>query len=619
MLRIALVDVLRHLADEVSRRLRESETADFWANRLLTVARRDPDRLFFFLAELAREQDDPSPYFAAQLTEHLYDEEAALAPVRSWLERRLAGELGDVIQREQNAQAATQVSIGNAVSSLRQLTFIDWREVFERHSVVEKMLRADPGGIYPRMDFDTHDRYRHAVEELSRGSGRPEDEVARAAIAMSDGPGDGRAEDSRPGHVGYFLIGPGRSRLAETIGCRETLRHRVLQWVYRHHIPLYLGAVGLGTLTPVLAVAGSASLAGRWAGLLAAAALLPASQLSALAVNYLVTRLVPPRTLPKMSFEKEGIPDAFRTLVVVPVLLVNPRTVREDLEKLEIRSLANPDPNLLFSLFTDFTDSDTLDREEDSRLLALAVEGVEKLNGRHGGDRFFLFHRPRVWTESEQRYLGWERKRGKLEELNRFLVEGVKGDDRGIVRVGDPGRLSGIRFVITLDSDTQLPRDSARRMVETLAHPLNQPRLGPDGTVEEGTFAIIQPRVTGSLPSSTATPFSRLFTDPVGTDPYTRAVSDVYQDLSGEGSYHRQGDLRPPRLPPGAGGEVPRTENPEPRPAGGRPPAGRAGQRHRAVRRFSRRLLLLRHPAASLDPGRLADRRLDPAPGPLGG
>jgi cyclic beta-1,2-glucan synthetase len=544
MLRIALINVLRHLAMEVSRRLRESETADFWANRLMTAARRDPDQLFFFLAELAREQDDPSPYFASQLIEHLYDEEAALAPVRSWLERRLGSGMGDVIRLEQNAQAAAQVSIGNAVSSLRELTHMDWRDVFERHSVVEKMLRADPGGIYPRMDFDTHDRYRHAVEELSRGSGRPEDEVAGIALALAEEPGEEMAADPRLRHVGYFLIGPGRSLLRERIGCRETLRKRILQAVYRRPTLLYLAAVGLGTLAPVLAAAGAVLLAGKGAGLMAAA-LLPASQLSVLAVNYLATRLLPPRTLPKMSFEKEGIPDEFRTLVVIPVLLASPRTVREDLEKLEVRFLANPDRNLLFSIFTDLTDSDTPHREEDARLLALAVEGVKKLNARHGGNRFFLLHRPRVWTESERRYMGWERKRGKLEELNRFLAEGARGKDRGMVRVGDPDLLAGIRFVITLDSDTQLPRDSARRMVETLAHPLNQPRLGKDGAVEEGTYAIIQPRVSCSLPSASATPFSMLFNDPVGTDPYTRAVSDVYQDLSGEGSYHGKGIYDP--------------------------------------------------------------------------
>src|ERR1019366_2255655 len=170
-----------------------------------------------------------------------------------------------------------------------------------------------------------------------------------------------------------------------------------------------------------------------------------------------------------------------------------------------------------------------------------AIEGLESLQHRYGGERFFLFHRNRTWSESEQKYIGWQRKRGKLEELNR-LIDGTRPENAGrLVFLGDPDHLSNVRFVITLDSDTQLPHGTARRLIETLAHPLNQPRFDAEGRIVAGSYTIIQPRVTPTLPSTSASPFTRLFADAVGIDPYTNAISDVNQDLSGEGSYHGKG------------------------------------------------------------------------------
>jgi cyclic beta-1,2-glucan synthetase len=241
-----------------------------------------------------------------------------------------------------------------------------------------------------------------------------------------------------------------------------------------------------------------------------------------------------------MDFEVPGIPDAFRTLVVVPVLLVDAAKIRKEVEKLEIRYLANKEANLLFSLFTDYTDCGQAHCEEDEQLLQVALESLEALNHRYGGP-FFLFHRERTWSKTERQFIGWERKRGKLEELNRFIDGTRSEDEQQLVYVGDQDLLFNVRFIITLDSDTQLPHGTARRMIETLAHPLNQPRFSPEGDILAGSYALIQPRVSQSLPSTSATPFSRLFSDPIGIDPYTSIVSDVNQDLTGEGSYHGKG------------------------------------------------------------------------------
>ncbi|MCM2356980.1 MAG: glycosyl transferase [Geobacteraceae bacterium] len=545
MLRIALIESIQSLAVTALADLRERQLADFWANRLIAANRRDANQLFAILAELAKAEPCPTTYFGAQLVGLLYDEAAALAPVQSWLERTLKNPLHDLNQREQNRQTSEQLACGNAFTSLRQLALLDWREIFEKLSKVELLLRRDPSGVYPVMDFATRDRCRRAIEDLARRSARTEEQVAERVVKLATQAGREATADERRSHVGAWLVGEGRAELTRLLECREALRYRALEWVYRHHAAVY--ALGIGGFSALILFSVGSVGSDRSVGSspivclgLLLLLLIPVSQLAIELVNYLVTRLLPPRPLPKMDFEDAGIPDAFRTLVVVPMMLVNTATVLAEVEKLEIRYLANKEANLLFSLFTDYTDAATLTREDDSKLLQTATASLAELNQRHGGARFFMFHRERTWSESEQKFIGWERKRGKLEELNR-LIDGTRPETAAaMVYVGDQDQLADVRFVITLDSDTQLPHAAARRMVETLAHPLNRPRFDPSGRIMAG-YTIIQPRVSPTLPSTSVSTFSRLFADAVGIDPYTQAVSDVYQDLSGEGSYHGKG------------------------------------------------------------------------------
>ena len=382
MLRTALIESIQNLAVRALTELREREIANVWANRLITANRRDPNQLFSILAELAKTQPSPSPYLGSQLIVHLYDEAAALAPVQSWLERLLQTSLNDLNLREQNRQTKDQLSIGNAFTSLRQLALLDWRQIFEHLSRVERLLRLDPSGVYPKMDFGTRDRYRRAIEEFARGSGQAEEEVAQRAIELATQAVRESAEDERWIHVGTYLIGEGRRELARLIRCREAPRFRALQWVYRHHSAVYF--LGIGFFSAVfISLIVLLGLRGQTPGirlLIAFLLLIPASQLSLEVVNHLVMRLLPPRTLPKMDFEVSSIPDAFRTLVVVPVLLVDAETIRAEVEKLEIRYLANKEDNLLFSLFTDYTDSDQAHRENEERLLQTVTESLEALN-----------------------------------------------------------------------------------------------------------------------------------------------------------------------------------------------------------------------------------------------
>ena len=548
MLRIALIENIQSFAVTALEDLRERQLADLWANRLIAANRHGSNQLFLILAELATAEPQPTAYFGAQLLSLLHDEDAALSPVRSWLERSFKDPLYDLSLREQNRQTREQLSCGNAFTSLRQLALLDWREVFEDISRVEQILRRDPAGIYAAMDFATRDRCRRAIEDLALAAARSEEQVAEEAIKRAGQAVGEAAADERRRHIATWLIGSSRAELARLLACREALRYRLLTRIYRHHTAFYLSAVGGFTLLLAVPmallvlvsggpVAGAAALSAGLVLLL----LIPVSQLAIESVNYLISRLLPPRTLPKMDFAEKGVPDAFRTLVVVPMMLVDVDTIHSEVENLAIRYLANKEANLFFSLFADYTDSPTPSRPEDGHLLETAAALVTELNRRHGGERFFLLHRPRTWSQSEQQYIGWERKRGKLEELNR-LIDGTRPETAApLALVGDQRRLADVRFVITLDSDTQLPHGTARRLVETLAHPLNQPRFDAAGRIIAGTYVIIQPRVSPTLSSTNGSIFSRLFADAIGVDPYTEAVFDVYQDLSGEGSYQGKG------------------------------------------------------------------------------
>ena len=538
MLRLRLLECLRTLAIQVEQLQSQSEEADFWANRLITAVRHSSPRLLKMMGHLVEDQPAPTAHFASELVAHLYDEEAALPMVTGWLERFLRAPLLEVMEQENRRQAVQQTALANVINSSRRLGQIQWQELFQSTSWAERELAADPAGVYDRMDFETRDRCRGAVEEIARWSKRSEREIIDPALALAKA-----GEDEVARHVSYYLIDAGRVALERVTSANVPVAERSRRWLRSHAAGAYFGSIFLLTVAmvaaPLLFIAGSVS--GPTLGLLGVLLLLPASELAVLAVNYFVTLLLPPQVLPKMSFKKEGIPDDCRTLVVVPMMLTTPEAIQNELTRLEIRHLGNRDSNLRFSLLSDFADAPRQGMPEDAEYLEVVIRGIDELNRRHGAGRFFLFHRQRLWSGSEQRWIGWERKRGKLEQLNRFLIGESVPELEGFLCAGERAQLKGIRFVITLDADTQLPRDTARRMIETLAHPLNQARLSPDGRRVIRGYTIIQPGISTTLPSATATWFSRIFADPRGIDPYTHAVSDVYQDLVGEGSYHGKG------------------------------------------------------------------------------
>ncbi|MBI2203895.1 MAG: glycosyl transferase [Candidatus Rokubacteria bacterium] len=539
-LRVVLVENLRRLAEAIVRGRAARQEADALADDLLGVG----DGVVTPAAKaLAHYEGGPlMTAFAVQLVQRLREQDRAVTPTLVWLDRRLEAQgttAEDIVRVEHQRQAAMNVTVRNVILSMSLMSALDWTEFFEAVSLVDDVLRTGPN--YGAMDFATRDAYRHAVEDLARGSSRPEQDVARETVARTR-PADASGDDRRT-DAGFHLIGAGRATLELALGYRAPLMRRLLRGYLAAATPGYLGMIavlsGLVFMLPVLA-AGASGVGPMGLLLLALLAVIPASDLAIALLNRSVTALVPPRALPRLELG-DGIPPSLRTLVVVPMLLTDRAEVAEQVERLEVHYLANPDGDVRFAVLSDWTDAPSEAMPGDEAALGAAREGIARLNRRHGlvpdgGERFLLFHRRRLWNESERVWMGWERKRGKLHELNRLLRGAA---DTSFVTGSTPP--AGVRYVVTLDSDTRLPRGAVQRLVGTLAHPLNRPRFEPAGRrVVEG-HAVLQPRVTPPLPGLEGSFFQRLSSGPAGIDPYAAAVSDVYQDLWGEGSYTGKG------------------------------------------------------------------------------
>jgi cyclic beta-1,2-glucan synthetase len=550
-LRIVLIENLRRSAEQIACARAVRVEADTLADRLLGVGGRaaEPPE-----TALRRFNSTPLPTaFVERLLQRLRDQGPAVTTALVWLDERLAREdttADEIVRKEHQRQGGMSVTVRNVITSMRLISALDWTEIFESVSLVDAVLRAD--SHFAQMDFPTRDRYRHAIEELARGSGRAELDVARRAIAaaahQAAGPaGTGDATAGREQEPGYYLIADGRRGFEKAIGFRIPVTDWLVRTSTRAGIVGYIGAIAFITVfilaLPLLALS-AFGISGWPLVLLALLALAPASDLAVAVTNRAITNDLNPKTLPALEL-RDGVPAALRTIVVVPTLLTTRTAIDEQIERLEVHYLASQDGDLRFALLSDWTDSATQTVPGDDELLGASADGIAQLNRRYGaaseGPRFFLLHRRRIWNEGQGTWIGWERKRGKLHELNRWLRGAT---DTTFVPVGSPLPVApvGVRYVITLDADTRLPRGAAKRLVGKMAHPLNRPRLDPvSGRVVEG-YAVLQPRVTPSLPTRRdGSLFQRVFTSPSGLDPYAFAVSDVYQDLFGEGSYTGKG------------------------------------------------------------------------------
>jgi len=547
MLRICLVEDLRRVGLRVRASHDASVGADEWANRILIAAQKDPPSVAGITRELERSERNAPGAFLTRLLQRLQDQDPAIEPAVAWIERTIgtrAATFQELQLAEHQGQAADQVSVANAITSIRFLGALEWREFFEDCSLVEHILQEDPAGVYPRMDFTSRDRYRHAVEELAERC--PLSEIGVAEAVMSQALEALLRDASEPvgGHVGHYLISGGRYGLEKSINYRPRVRERAYRGPLASKGLIYWGLLGL--ITVVLAIGLGVYVTGRgvsagWTATLMLLSLVPLSDLAVNVVNRVAASVWPARMLPKLDYRKP-VAAAHRTMVAIPALLTSASGTQAIIDNLEIAYLANRDPNVLFGLVGDLRGGAEEVLPGDAAIVEAARCGIRTLNETYaddGREPFHLFVRSRQYNRVDDVWMGWERKRGALHEFS-LLLRGATDTSFSVIE-GDTSALPEVTFVITLDADTVLPRDGARKLISTIAHPLNRAQLDATKRRVERGYGLVQPRVGMSLEGAEQSPFAWLYSGVTGIDPYAGAVSDTYQDVFGEGSFTGKG------------------------------------------------------------------------------
>ena len=546
MLRLGLIESVRRMTLRSMQRLDEVELAKLWSDRILAASSRGGTALRESLREFADAEHELTPHFVSRFLQLLRQTEGASPPL-AWLEHwmRDAGVSPETsVALSTHRVTLTGLMMANSITSLRDIGRRDWRQFVEKQSVMESVLRTDPSGFYAQMTFATRDRYRHVVERIAKGTSHREASVAQWAIDLALRPpaAHGSAPTEVRTHVGFYLIDDGITELEQLAGYSPTLGEKLERLVHRHPNAVFVGGLSvlvmLATLAAMLLIESDAR---QSMFVLLLLAFLPALDIAVTVLNQLVTALLPPQTLPRLDLHEHGVPAAYRTAVVIPTLFSSVDDVRGALETLEVQFLANREAHLHFAVLSDFTDAATETTPGDDDIVTAALDGIRELNARHAGtgsEPFHLFHRPRRWNATQGVWMGWERKRGKLADFNGVVRGGSA--DAFPWQAGDTAALLGVKYVITLDADTVLPPDAAPSLVGALAHPLNRPVYNAERGMMRG-YGILQPRVGVSLPSAHRSRFAAVASGHPGVDPYSTAVSDVYQDLFGEGTFTGKG------------------------------------------------------------------------------
>lgn len=544
MLRIGYLENVRRMALRASRDVVDRAAADAWVSRLIAASPSDVDDLSAFV----HRGPDLTPAFLTRFLQQIRSRRSDFTPML-WLEQWLAEDVmtvEDAAHRSAQELALTQLVMANSIASLRHVANIDWTTIVEAASVVEATLRDDPASAYARMTRTTRDQYRHAVERIARGAKLDEGAVAAEAVRAARAVTSNDDGDRRRRHVGHHLVGDGRRAFEHSLGFRADGTTRIREAILEHPSASYFGALSV-VFTATLAVLLSPLLSAapdersRWFIVAAALAFLPGADVAVAIVHQIVNLVIPASRLPRLDYA-DAVPEQQRTIVVVPLLLGSVEAVACALDHIEVQCLANRDPEIRFALLGDYLDAPTEHTSGDAAIVHAAVAGIRVLNEAYRGESgapFYLLQRPRRWNAADATWMGWERKRGKLVEFNAY----IRGDaDRAFaIAEGELPWLERVRYVITLDADTMLPRAAAAALIGTIAHPLNRAVYDPArGRVVRG-YGILQPRVSVSLPSASESRFAAVYAGHPGVDPYTTAVSDVYQDLFGEGTFTGKG------------------------------------------------------------------------------
>ena len=544
MLRIAVLESIRNVCEKIHTSRIEWHKAEELASHILT---RKPDEQE--IKQLLDDQFSEGKLVTSSFTEHLVQRlrkagkgnSSVTALMDAYLEKEHSS-IEKMTAEEHQMQAEMQVAIGNSITGLRLISELDWSEMFEALSHVEQILRKDPSGVYGQMDFESRDYYRHGVEKLARAFNVSEIHVTNKAIGCAKAGAGNPPQD----HVGYYLIGKGRETLVALL--EKSSKRR---WVFSFASlkkPKRLYAAIILSLTAFLvcfftyyALSRNNAQSFLWPFVTVLLTLIPCSEFAISVTNTIFGHVYRPTMMPKLEL-KDGIPNELAAFVIVPTLLTSPGRAEELLRQLEVYFLANREKNLYFALVGDFKDAPSQTQEKDEGIVSAVLNGVEELNGKYsadGHDIFFYVHRKRSYSKSQDRWMGWERKRGAVLEFNRLL----RGEtDTGFnVISGDVSQLSDIRYVITLDADSNLPMGTAKRLIGTMAHPLNKACVDEETETVTSGYGLLQPRICVSIAGANRSLFTKIFAGQGGIDPYTTAVSDIYQDIFDEGIFTGKG------------------------------------------------------------------------------
>lgn len=544
MIRFSLLDNLKNLATGMLRAREELKAAEKLIEEILGDESKPGTQILLNLAEKVMLRPDFLSLGAGHLIRRLRDRGRKASLTLQWLEERLREEGRDpeeILKSEQRLQAADQVTIGNIFTSLRTIGYVNWEKWFESTCKIEHILRLDPSGLYPRGDFKTRDACRHTIERISRYSSKTETEIAVAAVTLARDASNNDTTHEKQRSVCFYLSSQGLDCLERALTVSPPVSKKMSRFLLSNPNVFYFGLIALLSLIPysyALSYGMSHYYANWQLVLLAILLLIPASDIGNNFTQWLASHFQSPERLPKLDFD-EGIPESCKTVVIVHSIFSDVESVKKTVEALHVRALANDDSNLVFGILADLRDSGTKSSDIDESIIEAANIEISKLNSETQTPKYFVLFRERRWNDKENKFMGWERKRGKIDEFNRLLL-----GDNSTSFLATPEHyevLKGCRFVITLDSDTQLPRGSARKLVGCIAHPLNTAIFDQkSGSVLEG-YSIIQPRVGVSLTSANSSYFARIFSGHAGLDPYTQTISDVYQDIFREASYIGKG------------------------------------------------------------------------------
>ncbi len=541
-LRIALLENLRRILIQLVYRHRVRNTSRLLAERILQGEIKERE-----FAERITSIMNDSPFSASICIGQLYKQLREQSPesvslnliVRNYLDENKIS-IDDVLNQEHLQDALSQVTLGNIVTSMHLISSIEWKEFFEKVSLVEGILKNDPAQVYGQMDFQSRDRYRHVIEKISKKTKVPETEIAGRVIKMASASLDNNSSDDIKSHVGFYLLDKGLREIQQSFGYSRPPKE-ILKNSIKRHPNLYYFSVLVALQFILLSFFLWFELNNSFALFFSIVAFIPVSDTALHTLNFLTNQILSPELLPKMLY-KEGVPDEARTFIVVPTIFKTPDDIKKRVEGLEVHYFSNKDPNFFYAILSDFADSAMQTEQSDEALLLLADQLIAGLNKKYAPEspRFFYFHRPRKWNPTQEGWMGWERKRGKIEEFNRFLKDKDFNPffERNALKL-ERALFATVNYVITLDSDTVMPINAAKKMLGVAHHPLNRPRIKYN-KLERG-YVIYQPRISIKSTSASRSLFSKIYSGNTGIDPYTLAVSDVYQDLYGTGIFVGKG------------------------------------------------------------------------------